>query len=106
MLTFVEVRVRVAETAALSEPGYRLHVRTSVVERAVFCDQAHSLVERQALRRAQAVIFHLFRARTVALFAASVEVDPVLWAIADVRTRVVHRYDVELDEDENNFSDS
>lgn len=90
-LTFVEVRVRVAEAAALGEPGYGLHVHARVVERAVLRDQAHGLVGRQTFRRAQALTLHLDRVRAVALFAASVKVDPVLRAIADVRTRVVHR---------------
>lgn len=97
-LTLVEVRVRVAEAAALGEPDDGRRVRALVVERAVLRDQADRLVGRQALGGAQAVALRrrLGRARRVAPFAASVEVDPVLRTVSDVRARVVHRQDVEL----------
>lgn len=104
-LTFVEVRVRVTEASALREPDNGLQVGTLVVERGVLSHQPDRMVGRQAFGCTKAVVFRLLdHTGVVALFAASVVVDPVLRTIADVRARVIRRYNVELGKTVDGFN--
>lgn len=95
-LTLVEVRVRIAKAPAFRKPDNGLRVRARIVERAVLGHQADGLVGRQTLGRAQAVVFRHRGVRHVAPLAAPVAVDPVFRAVADVRARMVRRYNIEL----------
>lgn len=95
-LTFVEIRVRVAKAPALGKALNGLRVDARVVERAILRHEPDGLVGRQTFGSAKAMVFRLHNARAITLFATSVVIDPVFRTIADVRARVIRRYDVKL----------